>query len=83
MFSIWKQEKVTTSLIEEAQTLSDKLAAAKPHVLDRHTAAAQFLGSFPPVEWSKPVRADGLETHGCRPICRRDRDEDRDPAQAA
>ena len=46
MFSIWKKEKATTSLIEEAQALSDKLAAAKPHVLDRHTAAAQFWADF-------------------------------------
>jgi hypothetical protein len=42
MFSNWKQEKATTTLIDEAQALSDKLASAKLHVLDSHAAAAQF-----------------------------------------
>jgi hypothetical protein len=42
MFGNWKQEKATTTLIDEAQALSDKLASAKPHVLDSHAAAAQF-----------------------------------------
>lgn len=46
MFSNWKQEKSRTALVEEAQALSDKLAAAKPHVLDSHAAAAQFWAVF-------------------------------------
>lgn len=46
MFSSWKQEKATTALVEEAQALSDKLAAGKPHFLDSHAAAAQFWAVF-------------------------------------
>ena len=41
-FNTWKVEKATTALISEAQDLADRLAAAKPHVLDSHAAAAQF-----------------------------------------
>lgn len=46
MFSAWKQEKATTTLIDEAQALADKLAAAKPHFVDSHAAAAQVWAAF-------------------------------------
>ena len=55
MFSNWKQEKATTTLIEEAQALSDKLAAAKPHILDSHAASAQF--------WAASHLSNGLDLH--------------------
>ena len=42
MFSTWKQEKATITLVDEAQALSDKLSDGKPHFLDSHAAAAQF-----------------------------------------
>ncbi|MCZ0964328.1 hypothetical protein [Paracoccus benzoatiresistens] len=42
MFSTWKQEKATAALVEEAQALAEKLAAAKPHHVDSHAAAARF-----------------------------------------
>lgn len=46
MFNTWKQEKATAALVDEAQALSDKLAAAKPHVLDSYAATAQFWAAF-------------------------------------
>ena len=42
MFSTWKQEKATASLIDEAQAVADKLAEAKPHIVESYAAAAQF-----------------------------------------
>ena len=42
MFKNWQREKATAALIDEAQALADKLEIAKPHVLDSHTAFAQF-----------------------------------------
>jgi hypothetical protein len=51
MFSNWKQEKATAALIDEAQALADKLAVAKPHVIDSHAAAARF--------WAVSYRANG------------------------
>jgi hypothetical protein len=42
MFSNWQQEKATTALIDEAQAMADKLAAAKPHIVDSHAATAQL-----------------------------------------
>ena len=55
MFSTWKQEKATVSLIEEAQMLLDKLSTAKPHILESHAAAAQF--------WAAAYLADGQNLH--------------------
>ena len=46
MFSNWQQEKATAALVDAAQALSDKLAAAKPHVTDSHAATAQFWAAF-------------------------------------
>jgi hypothetical protein len=46
MFSNWKQEKATTTLIDEAQALADKLEAAKPHVVDSHAAATHLWAAF-------------------------------------
>lgn len=45
MFSNWQQEKATTNLVDEAQALADKLAAAKPHIRDSHSAAARFCAA--------------------------------------
>jgi hypothetical protein len=55
MFNNWKQEKATTTLIDEAQALSDKLASAKPHIVDSHAAAAQF--------WAASHLSNGLNLH--------------------
>lgn len=55
MFSAWKQEKSTASLVDEAQALLDKLAIAKPHVLDSHAATAQF--------WAASYLADKQNLH--------------------
>ncbi len=46
MFSTWKQEKITTALIDEAQAVADRLAGAKLHIVDSHAAAACFWASF-------------------------------------
>lgn len=42
MFSAWKLEKATATLVDEAQALADKLAQAKPHIVESHAAAARF-----------------------------------------
>ena len=42
MFSSWKQEKAIEAVVDEAQAMADKLATAKPHVVDSHFATAQF-----------------------------------------
>ena len=55
MFSNWQQEKATTALIDEAQALSDKLAAAKPHVREAHAAAARF--------WAAAYLSEGQDLH--------------------
>ena len=46
MFNAWKQEKATAALVDEAQALADKLAAAKPHIVDSFAATAQFWAVF-------------------------------------
>ena len=46
MFSNWKVEKATAGRVEEALALSEKLAAAKPHVVDSHAATARFWAQF-------------------------------------
>ena len=46
MFNTWKIEKAKSALIDEAQGLSDKLAQAKPHIVDSHAAAARFWAAF-------------------------------------
>ena len=55
MFSAWKQEKATMSLVDEAQALCDKLATAKPHFVESYAAAAQF--------WAATYFADGQNLH--------------------
>ncbi len=55
MFSTWKQEKATAALVDAAQDLSDKLAAAKPHFLDSHAAEARF--------WAASHLANGLDLY--------------------
>ncbi|MBM3604205.1 MAG: hypothetical protein FJX25_05475 [Alphaproteobacteria bacterium] len=55
MFSEWKQEKATAALVDEAQALADKLAAAKPHFVEGYAAAAQF--------WAASYLADGQDLH--------------------
>lgn len=55
MFSTWKQEKATVSLIDEAQMLLDKLSTAKPYILESHAAAARF--------WAASYLADGQNLH--------------------
>jgi hypothetical protein len=46
MFSNWQQEKAIVALVDAAQAVSDKLAAAKPHVIDSHAATVQFWAAF-------------------------------------
>lgn len=55
MFSNWKQEKATATLVEEAQALSDKLASAKPHFVVSYAAAAHF--------WDVSYLATGVDLH--------------------
>jgi len=55
MFSTWKQEKATTSLIDAAQAVVDKLATAKPHIPEYQAAAAQF--------WEASYLAEGQNLH--------------------
>jgi len=55
MFNAWKVEKAVVALIDEAQAMADKLAAAKPHVRDGHAAAVFF--------WDASYRADGKMLH--------------------
>ena len=46
MFDTWKKEKATMALVDEAQALSDKLAQAKPHIVDSHAATACYWSAF-------------------------------------
>lgn len=46
MFSNWQQEKAKTALIDEAQALADKLAAAKRHFVDEQAASARYWVAF-------------------------------------
>ncbi|WP_426037570.1 hypothetical protein [Cypionkella sp. TWP1-2-1b2] len=46
MFNTWKIEKAKLALIGEAQGLADKLAQAKPHIVDSHAAAARFWAAY-------------------------------------
>ena len=55
MFSEWKQEKATAALVDEAQAVADKLAAAKPYFVEGHAAAARF--------WAASYLADGQDLH--------------------
>ncbi len=55
MFSIWKQEKAVTALIDAAQALADKLAQAKPHFVDSYAAHARF--------WAASFLAGGQNLH--------------------
>jgi hypothetical protein len=55
MFSTWKQEKATAALVDEAQDLSEKLAQAKPHIVDSHAAAARF--------WAATYLSNGQKLH--------------------
>lgn len=42
MFDAWKKEKAIVALVDEAQALSDKLAQAKPHIVDSYAATAWY-----------------------------------------
>lgn len=55
MFSNWQQEKATMALVDEAQALAEKLATAKPHVIDSYAATAHF--------WAVSYLSDGLDLH--------------------
>lgn len=55
MFKNWQQEKATAALIDEAQALADKLASAKPHILDSASAFAQF--------WAASYLENGQDLH--------------------
>lgn len=53
MFGTWKQEKAIAALVDEAQALADKLAVAKPHFVESHSAEA--------LVWAVFHRADGVD----------------------
>ena len=55
MFSNWQQEKAIAALVDQAQAMADKLAAAKPHVMDSHAATAMF--------WAALYLASGQNLH--------------------
>ena len=55
MFNAWKQEKAIAALVEEANALSNKLAEAKPHVLDSNAAFAWF--------WAASYFSEGQNLH--------------------
>lgn len=55
MFNAWQQEKATAALVADAQAVADKLALAKPHVVDNYAAAAWF--------WAVALQAEGQELH--------------------
>ncbi len=56
MFSAWKTEKATAALVDEAQAVADRLAGAKPHVVDGYAAAARL--------WEASYLADGQDLNG-------------------
>jgi hypothetical protein len=53
MFKAWQQEKAIDALKDEAQAMAEKLASARPHVIDSHAATAWF--------WATSLRADGQD----------------------
>ena len=55
MFNDWKQEKATAALVDEAQALADRLASAKPHIVDSYAATAQV--------WAATYFAAGQTLH--------------------
>jgi hypothetical protein len=55
MFNAWKQEKATAALVEEAQTLADRLSDTKPHFLDSQAAHAAL--------WAATLHAEGQDVH--------------------
>lgn len=55
MFSAWKEEKAIAALVEEAHVLSNKLAEAKPHILESHAAFSAF--------WAASYLAAGQNLH--------------------
>ena len=46
MFGTWKHEKAIAALVDEAQGLADKLAAAKPHFVESYAAEAVVWAAF-------------------------------------
>ncbi|WP_103170991.1 hypothetical protein [Paracoccus sp. SY] len=54
-FNTWKQEKATAALVDEAQALAEKLAAAKPHHVESYAAAARF--------WAASYLAEGKDLY--------------------
>ena len=55
MFSDWQGEKATAALVDAAQAVADKLAAAKPHFTESHAATAQF--------WAASYLSDGNDLY--------------------
>jgi hypothetical protein len=55
MFNAWKQEKAIAALVDEAQALADKLAEAKPHIVDSYAATARV--------WVATYLAEGQALH--------------------
>jgi DNA-binding transcriptional regulator PaaX len=55
MFSAWQQEKATEALVADAQAVADRLASAKPHVVDSTAATAWF--------WAASLQADGQDLY--------------------
>lgn len=55
MFNAWRQEKATEALVGDAQAVADRLASAKPHVVDSYAATAWFLAAS--------LQADGQDPY--------------------
>lgn len=55
MFSAWQKEKATEALVGEAQAVADRLAAAKPHVVDSYAATAWF--------WAASLQVEGNDLY--------------------
>lgn len=53
MFNAWQQEKAKAALVDDAQAVADRLASAKPHVLDRFAAMVWF--------WAASLQAEGQD----------------------
>lgn len=53
MFNTWQQEKAKAALVGDAQAVADRLALAKPHVVDSFAATVWF--------WTVSLQAEGQD----------------------
>lgn len=55
MFNAWQQEKATAALVGDAQSVADRLASAKKHVVDSYAATTWF--------WAASLQAEGQDPY--------------------